>query len=253
MLPFLFSPQRRPIADPAQEFLRLMMTRTSLASGVHACRVGEAWVFLHTLQDRYFVLAGRQALWFSQIAQDGAPPALCAQAAALENRLCERGLLARQLHPGNVIAPAIETRNLAQLPAERGAPVRLRDAALFAFMFLTLCHLREPKRRNLPRILASVRRWKAAARARRGVRNKDAPSLTRSFRTLTPWFFSAHDACFFRSLLLVRFLCQYGIDPDWTFGVRVSPFRAHCWVSCDGYLLNEDLDVTAGYQPILTV
>ena len=230
-----------------------MMTPASLASGVHACRVGETWVFLHTLQDRYFVLAGRQALWFSQIAQNGARPALCAQAAAFEDRLCERGLLSRQLHTGNVIAPAIETLSLEQLPAQRGAPVRLRDAALFAFMFLTLCHLRDPKRRNLTRILASVRRWKAAARARGRVRNTDAPALTRTFRVLTPWFFSAHDACFFRSLLLVRFLCRYGFDPDWTFGVRVSPFRAHCWVSCDGYLLNEDLDVTAGYQPILTV
>jgi len=230
-----------------------MDTPTSLAKGVHACAVGETWVFLDTLQDRYLVLAGRQAEWFSQIARTSAPSALSAEAIAFENRLCERGVLAHQPRTASVIAPSTETRILAEFPAHRGAPVRLRDAAQFAFTFLTLCHLRDPKRRNLPRILASVRRWKAGARARGSAGNANAPALSRTFRILTPWFFSAHEACFFRSLLLVRFLCWYGIDPDWTFAVRVSPFRAHCWVSCGGYLLNEDLDVTAGYQPILIV
>lgn len=230
-----------------------MTAPTSLAEGVHAARVGETWVFLHTAQDRYFVLAGRQAGWFSEIVGSGAPPALSGEAIALERRLCERGILERQIYARSAITPPDEPRCLADLPAVRGAPVRLRDAVIFAFTFLALCHLLDPKRRQLRRILTSVRRWKARARTSARAGTGNVPALTRTFHALTPWFFSAHDACFFRSLLLVGFLCRYGIAPDWTFGVRVSPFRAHCWVSCDGFLLNEDPDVAAGYQPILTV
>jgi hypothetical protein len=229
-----------------------MTDPVSLSDSLHACRVGDTWVLLQTVQDRYFVLTGHQARWFSEIAA-GTPRALCPQAAAFEERLCARAILPRPLPAGHRIAEPGETGSLENLPETPGAPIRLQDAALFTRTFLALCHLQDPKRRRLERLLASARRWKDDAQRQRRAETAHTASLTRTFHALTPWFFSSHDACFFRSLMLVRFLSHYGIAADWTFGVRVSPFRAHCWVTCDGYLLTGDRDSVAGYQPILTV
>ena len=229
-----------------------MTDEVSLSDGVHACRIGDTWVLLHTVQDRYFVLAGRQALWFSEIAA-GTPRVLSPQAAAFEERLCTRAVLSRRPAAGRRIAGPGEIGSFENLPEAPRAKIRIGDGALFARTFLALCHLRDPKRRRLGRLLASARQWKEAARRKPRTASADAASLTRAFHALTPWFFSSHDACFFTSLMLVRFLSRYGIAADWTFGVRVSPFRAHCWVTCDGYLLTGDLDSVSGYQPILTV
>lgn len=132
-----------------------MTDEVSLSDGVHACRVGATWVLLHTVQDRYFVFAGRQALWFSEIAA-GAPRALSPQAAAFEERLCARAVLSRQLPVGRRIAEAAETGSTENLPDTPGARIGLRDAAQFAHTFLALRRLQDPKRRRLGRLLASA-------------------------------------------------------------------------------------------------
>lgn len=62
-----------------------------------------------------------------------------------------------------------------------------------------------------------------------------------------------HDACRFRSLVLMNYLTRSGIAPDWVFGVRLCPFSAHCWVEYNGVILNEDSDTVAEFRPIMSV
>lgn len=206
-----------------------------------------------TEQDKYFVFAGPQAEWFTEIAFSRAGERRSAGAATFEDRLCERGILTRSPDAGRAVTAPPDTPPLTNLPDAPPPTVRFVDAFRFTRAFLSLCNLQDPKRRNLRRILADVERSKEQASRRAPAPSRDAASLARTFHAMSPWFFSAQDACFFRSVLLVRFLAQYGISADWTFAVRASPFRAHCWVSANGYLLNEDADIVAGYGPILTV
>jgi hypothetical protein len=224
-----------------------------LKHGVHACKAGATWLVLSTEQDRYFVFAGPQAEWFSEIAHPCGAEVRSASAAAFEDRLCARGILTRVAEDGRPVAAPPAAAPLANLPPAPHSTVRFIDAVRFTRAFLQLCHLQDPKRRKLRRILADAQRWKRDAQRKSRPPSREAAALARSFHALAPWFFSAHEACFFRSLLLVRFLALYGIAADWTFAVRASPFRAHCWVSADGCLLNEDADIAAGYTPLLTV
>jgi hypothetical protein len=57
----------------------------------------------------------------------------------------------------------------------------------------------------------------------------------------------------FDSLALVHFLRGFGFHPQWVFGVKLDPFGAHCWVQQDGGLLNDELDRTTLFTPIMVV
>lgn len=238
-----------------------MPARYFLKDSAYTCSIGETRIVLDTAQDKYFFFNGRQAGWFSELADTGPAPCLSPKAVLFGDRLCERGILARAPGAARVTREPPAEGALKDLSVSGKVPVHLRDVLAFLTAFACLRGLQDPGRRNLSLVLAEVQRWKQAARRRRRapdraahrVMYRDGPALARIFHALTPWFFCAHDACFFRSVLLIRFLSGYGVEADWTFAVRVSPFRAHCWVSCDGVLLNEDKDVADGFKPILTV
>ena len=51
----------------------------------------------------------------------------------------------------------------------------------------------------------------------------------------------------------MRFLATKGIAATWTFGVRLVPFGAHCWVEYEGAVLNDHLEHVGGFAPILTI
>jgi len=57
--------------------------------------------------------------------------------------------------------------------------------------------------------------------------------------------------CTFDSLCMLHFLAQYGVFAQWTFGVKMAPFYAHCWVEFGEFVLNDDLALVHGFTPIL--
>ena len=67
------------------------------------------------------------------------------------------------------------------------------------------------------------------------------------------WFHSAPDRCLVNSLALLRFLAGHGVFPSWTFGVKVGPFAAHCWVEDDRFLYGEEIAYCRSFVPILSV
>lgn len=56
--------------------------------------------------------------------------------------------------------------------------------------------------------------------------------------------------CLMDSLVLRRHLAARGFDTRLIFGVKLHPFAAHCWLQHRGVLLNETLDVAAGFTPV---
>ena len=224
-------------------------------SGIHACAVGGDYVLLDTALDRYLFLSGAQAVWFADIA--AAPKvALTGPAGHFAERLCTRDILTRCQNLGQPIQ-LTPTHNAhastCDLDADRNIRPSLRHAATLLALWAAWGHGRRARGLPLAATLSAAHQWKQAARAKASGTDARAADLARCFHALTPYFFSIHDACFFRSLLLLRFLAHFGIDADWIFGVRTSPFVAHCWVSRNGIVLNEALDTCADYQTIMVI
>lgn len=233
-----------------------MVCRIGPAPGIHVCHAGNAWIFLDVPRDRYTCLTGRPAEVFSELVECPDTQSLSPAASALARKLTECGLLAEgsaAVRPAK--APQMEAPRQSLSPENEtsAAAIRPSEWAAFLFEFARCAHLQDPKRRKLSRIIreAELCKQKVARASLAG--SHSAEALTRSFHRIAPWFFTSHDACFFSSYLLLRFLARFGIAADWIFAVRLSPFRAHCWVAHAGTLLNEELHVAAGYQPVLVV
>lgn len=61
------------------------------------------------------------------------------------------------------------------------------------------------------------------------------------------------DRCLLRSLALQSFLARYGHVSALVFGVRLHPFRAHCWLQQDATVLNDTIEVIGSFQALRTV
>lgn len=57
----------------------------------------------------------------------------------------------------------------------------------------------------------------------------------------------------FDSLALLHFLARYRQFPRWVYGVKLKPFRAHCWVQAGDVVVNDIVDNVRGYTPIMSV
>ena len=59
--------------------------------------------------------------------------------------------------------------------------------------------------------------------------------------------------CLFRTRVLRSLLHRRGCGTDWVFGVRLWPFRAHCWLQTGDLVLADDPDHVRLYAPLLVV
>lgn len=66
------------------------------------------------------------------------------------------------------------------------------------------------------------------------------------------WIPAAY-VCLFDSLCLMRFLLAHGLGADLVFGVRARPFAAHCWVECEGVVLDDGGETCASFAEIARV
>jgi hypothetical protein len=101
-------------------------------------------------------------------------------------------------------------------------------------------------------VRAIAERKAAGIRAGTSVDYDSAEHLTSAFYALRLTF-PRNYLCLFDSLALLDFLSLYKIFPTWVFGVRPEPFLAHCWVQAGGVVLNDTVEHTSGFVPIMTV
>jgi hypothetical protein len=64
-------------------------------------------------------------------------------------------------------------------------------------------------------------------------------------------FLPKRPICLLESLTLIDFLERFDVTPELVFGVRTDPFEAHCWVQCNGVVLNESIDRVRQFTPIM--
>ena len=224
-------------------------------NGIHACAVGGDYVLLDTALDRYLYLSGSQAAWFSDIA--AAPKAgMSGLAGQFAERLCDKHVLTRSKDLGQPIhltPPCDVHASIYDLDIGQGHAPSLRHLATLVALRAAWGLARRVHGGRLAATLTAAQQWKQTARAKASGSDARAIDLARSFHALTPYCVSIHDACFLRSMLLLQFLAHYGVDADWIFGVRLSPFAAHCWVSRNGIVLNEERDTCADYQTLMMI
>jgi Transglutaminase-like superfamily len=225
-----------------------------LAPDVSFCRADDRLVFLHLKRERYFQLTEKQAEWFEalQAASDQAvlAPAVARFAAQLESM----GFLS--FLPGNTF-PLLEHRSPAASRSAIDYPLKTRPrhapVLLPAIVGSVLTVGLRLKWTGLGATLRALERKKQAAGVSPTPTDNRVLLLATEFQGWSPFLFTSHDACLFRSLALADFLCAECVPALFVIAVRCQPFRAHAWVQHDSVILNEHLEVARNYSPIFSV
>ncbi len=227
-----------------------------LAPYVFACNTGRHSMFLDLRRDRYLSVPQSQmnelapciADWNMPTPRpdiDSAPPT---SPKTLIDDLLDAGIII-PLHHESPSPPAhlLRTTIAKQSVFERETPAspnRKWLSALYA-LFYADCLLRSSTLWRIIQMLSSN-----AEHHRHNL--VEVELLTRHFLSIRPWY-PRNYLCLFDSLALLIFLLRRGIRAQWIFGVREEPFAAHCWVQYDILVLNEYLDKTHLYTPIMII
>lgn len=227
-----------------------MTPKLYLNQSVSFCDCDGVTLFLNAGDDTYLRLTRDQTLWFEQI-RESPMQSWTEPVTRFADALLHRKILTRDEKLGKRIQTetAASPGHLISLPSLEAPPWPRHIATLFYAVLV--CSLTE-RARDFAGIVSAARRWKSKASglAKPGA---DMAHLVTAFHALSPLFFSTRDACRYRSLCLLRFLTLYGLSPNWVFGVRLSPFQAHCWIETEGYVLNDDAGNVQEYRRILTI
>ena len=95
--------------------------------------------------------------------------------------------------------------------------------------------------------------------ARRKARTRHQPVDSFMARTALGGFLALRlvvteqDRCLIRSFALANRLLALGQGAHIVLGVKLQPFKAHCWVQLGSRLVNERLEVTREFTPILVL
>jgi hypothetical protein len=73
-------------------------------------------------------------------------------------------------------------------------------------------------------------------------------ALVDVFRQLAP-----EERCLLHAVTLMRFLCRYGLGPEWVIGVTTQPWAAHSWVQWGNFLLDSNPEKVCAFTPIMVV
>ncbi|HEY9553143.1 lasso peptide biosynthesis B2 protein [Allosphingosinicella sp.] len=216
----------------------------SLASGISFCRVAGRFIFLDVPRDRYFCLSAESERCFAQLV-DGE---------SLSQR--EHAVLA-QLVAGRILKDAAE--EAVPLACQFTSPVRQslldteqRPPALPHVLAAAFSLASAPARLRLlgfDRLLQETARRKGRGR---DLGTEQLSAVAFAFDRLR-LVATAHDRCLVRSIAAARRLIALGGRPDLVIGVKLQPFKAHCWVQHGPWLVNDRTEVVRDFTPILVV
>jgi hypothetical protein len=215
-----------------------------LRDGLSFCWIDGSAIFLDSERDRYFTLTGDAANTLRTLGEGGA--ADCDDI----KRLVGMGLIRPsngQRRPIKAEQRPTPARSLMDSPAPRSRS-GLSKAVHVAQRIGQA--RRKLARTPLGDILGDLRRRKPQAAI-------TPPSAAMLERVAAFNRARAHvplqSRCLPDSLALIEDLATEGFHPDLVFGVRLSPFGAHCWVQAGDIALNDALDRIRVHTPILVV
>lgn len=214
-----------------------------LANGITFCLVGDEPVFLDEVGDRYFQLPPRLTDAFRSVL--GREKLTTAEEEGLLALSCFQsdGSEGLGLFPFQIPMPP---RSALEEDGEQDRFGVLATAEVGA---LLLRWNRRVRKLGLAGCFNIVRRWKQGSRPIEHFNSSRITMLARRFesaRRLVP----IAPRCLPDSLALLDFLSRRFVAGSLVVGVRLHPFRAHCWIQAGDITLNESLDGIAAYTPI---
>ncbi len=210
-----------------------------LAPDVHLAAAEDDLVFLDVRSDSYLCLAAQDAAAVLHDLSDDATPSSPTTAELVSAGLLERSETAGRWMPFSRVPPHLEHDFLGAPPAD-------------VLTFENIAALGGSAARTAWFRARSIRHW-VAHRTRSGGPeigpDGSIEEATHRFDLLRP-FIPRTGRCLPGSMLLADFLYRKGHATEVVFGVRVHPFEAHCWVECDGRVLNDTIEHVRWYTPI---
>lgn len=225
-----------------------------LMNHIHFCRLGRTFVFMDTQADRYFSLPETASATFTELCVPHSSSALSPAARSLAAYLETENMISQDSRLGRPAREADRVTfegSLLDQPTDAFSHAKAADFALFFTSVATLRALNR-KQAFLPAILPRLADWKAKVTSTHE-QEREASEQAQKFWRLAPLFISSRDACLYRSALLFRYLSRRNIACQLHIGVRAAPFSAHCWVSINGFVLNEHLETVNEFRPILSI
>lgn len=208
------------------------------------CTVESRTIFLDLSANRYFALPPALEAAFTIIARTGSTEGLGGpeiQSLLRAKLISADG--ATTSKPCSSILPV-------QLELDRfGMPAKASLAALSLFGQVTASiRLRRRSLMWLPARLALSRRKLEASVV---APERWAP-IARAFDATRLWRWRA-DHCLTSSIAFIETGLRHSFDAELVFGVRSTPFAAHCWVQSGGVVLNDRIENVRPYSPILAI
>lgn len=238
-----------------------------LAKHVQLCVVHDHVVMLDLLRDKYLAVASPEELapWVAgwPVASDpiaGASGTSVARASSVDlpipgslSRLVRDGLLTSDAASGKPANPTTIPRpRSALVQFQFGVRPRVKSIYAVAVGRAWLTARIARRRLSMQRLVERVQERKARA-AHRSWDAQQARDLATAFFWLRPLYYSSRGACLLDSLVLLELLAHHGLYPTWVFGVRLSPFGAHCWVQHGDVVWNDTPEHASSYTPIMGV
>jgi hypothetical protein len=234
-------------------------TTVFLAPDCFVCRLQDYWIILDTRCDKYLCVAHadlasighRLSGWQDSRISSKDGGAECDEEGSLIESLVLRGILTGSPRDGK---PFIESEAWVRERAIEAieSAVSARPSPLSVIRFFWACGKVHWRLRfgAFSRTVAGLGRRRRCAGSPREFDAALASRVIAIFKTLRPLFPRPY-LCLFDSLALFEFLAGYDCFPHLVFGVVADPFEAHCWLQAGTVVLNDDLERTGRYKPIL--
>ncbi|MGY2736616.1 lasso peptide biosynthesis B2 protein [Sphingomonas sp. UYP23] len=216
----------------------------ALHEEVSFCDVAGRLLFLDLRQDRYFCLAPDGEAAFRVLLAEDIPDER--QREALD-RLLSNGAL--RFRPGSPVPKPCSAPLAAETSLLDAPTIIPTTSSLGAAMIQLVAVPIELRLFGLAYVLRRTERRKGEAS---GEPHGEARAVVAAFQRIGS-IITAHDRCLPRSIAVARRLIALGHRPDLLIGVKLQPFKAHCWVQLGSVIVNERRDVTRAFTPILVL
>lgn len=105
---------------------------------------------------------------------------------------------------------------------------------------------------TIQQCIADIAAKKSRLAERNAPMNSQSASLIR-YLLYARFYYPADIICFRDSYALMTALLRLGIRADWVFAVQPDPFAAHCWVQIGDTAINDYLERTNTFRPIMVI
>lgn len=217
-------------------------------------------IILDARSDKYIAIARetieRLAPWLSGWKGDSALTSRATipqEIAEIAGDLVRSGVLTRSLQHGKAVRPQ-------EIPAAHGSAIEPLKSPARRALGLSTSVIRSlfwARNRLSSCSLISTIDAVAALRASpsRALPESALSEARRLIAQFHSWraLYARPHACMFESLSLLHFLSNFSFYPSWIFGVVPEPFQAHCWLQHGDIVLNDTVDHTSAFTPIMLV